>query len=250
MSTGRRGPLGEARPSSSSRLVSLPRSRWPSGSELPGPGTHEPLGPVPLSHLGPARSRGGVSGETAPGRRGTSPEPTSTDWPEDSSHDEPVSGSRPARSHTGTHPWAGPGAPAAPGPGADPRPRPGTDAPAPASGPRTPADASASGPGTAADASASGARSAAAAPAPGPARALSVPDPAGTGAGARPGTGAAAHLTRQGADAAATVRIRTGRGSVRPMRPRGRTTGTAYASTSDRSPPHSVWNAPSRSVRR
>ncbi|PAM98950.1 hypothetical protein CJI59_25605, partial [Streptomyces sp. Alain-F2R5] len=60
----------------------------------------------------------------------------STDWPEDSSHDEPVSGSRPARSHPGTHARSGPGTPAAPGPGTDPRPRPATDPSASAPGAR------------------------------------------------------------------------------------------------------------------
>lgn len=178
-------------------------------------------------------------------------------------HDEPVSGSRSAGAHSGALTRSGPGAPtAAPRPGAATEPGPGTDPAASAPGAR---------PGT--HAAAPGARPAADTAAAGASRALAVTDPAGTGAGAQPGTGTAPHLRdaradrgNQGEGAGGRVPPRSHRVSSRshsprshrgltaavhrPLRPAPPRPAARYAVTSDRSPPHSVWNAPSRSVLR
>ncbi len=137
-------------------------------------------------------------------------------------HDEPVPGPRPTRAHPRSHSGPGPGATAAaPRPGDAAGPRPGAHPSAPAPGSRPAADASAS-------------RARPAAPRPGApaaarsAGALPVADPAGARARAEPRAGATAHLSDRG---------QAGRGGY-------------YAVTSDRSPPQSVWNAPSRSVLR
>ncbi len=141
-------------------------------------------------------------------------------------HDEPVSGSRTTRAHPWSHAGPGPGATAAATrPGDATGPRPGAHPSAPASGSRPAADAAAPRAGAAADAAASRPRPPAAARSAG---AVPVADSAGTRTRAEPGAGTTAHLRG---------RPRAGRGGD-------------YAVTSDRSPPHSVWNAPSRSVLR